>query len=75
MIKKVAIIMSLFLVVDRFMYYKLGQFSQQEKHLITVAHSKSAQDIIKKKRMAKVLLSQAKKIMKYATDNSSVVTS
>jgi len=50
MIRKVVLVISLFVIVDRVMYQKLGQNSQQEKYAHTVILTSPLHEAATKKR-------------------------
>ncbi len=64
MIKKVVIVISLFLCVDRFMYYKLGQTVAETAQTISTAEVSSVHKAgMKPKRLRSTLLNYAKRIV------------
>lgn len=65
MIRKVALVISLFLIVDRVMYHKLGQNSQQEKYaLTTITPSPLHEAAAKRRKMRERIVSHAKALFK-----------
>ncbi len=50
MIKKVAFICSLFLLVDRVMYYKLGQSAAHKENHALSAHVRPLRHLVRKER-------------------------
>ncbi len=52
MIKKVAFVCSLFLLVDRVMYYKLGQAAHKENHALS-SHVKPLHHFARKERQVR----------------------
>lgn len=50
MIKKVALVVGLFLVVDRVMYYKLGQTAATQEKYVLSAPAKSLHKLAKQER-------------------------
>ena len=50
MIKKVVFVVGLFLVVDRVMYYKLGQTTQQEQYALSSPSMTSLHKLAKQER-------------------------
>ncbi len=65
MIKKVVIVVSLFLCVDRFMYYKLGQTVADTAQIVSTAELSSSHHKAgaKKKSLRSTLLRYAKRIL------------
>jgi|GEM_PF-3133788 len=61
MIKKVALVVGLFLVVDRVMYHKLGQASQKDKYALSTVSKSSLHEIAaKRKKMRERIVAHAK---------------
>ena len=63
MIRKVALVVGLFLVVDRVMYHKLGQSSQKEQYALSSVSKPSLHEVaVKKKKMRERIFAHAKQL-------------
>ena len=63
MMRKVVLVISLFLIVDRHMYHKLGQSSQQEKYAHTTINTLPLHEAAAKKRkMRERIVAHAKSL-------------
>jgi hypothetical protein len=61
MMRKVMLVISLFVMVDRVMYHKLGQSSQQEKYAqVTLSTSPLHEAAAEKRKMRERLVAHAK---------------
>jgi hypothetical protein len=66
MIRKVVLVISLFVIVDRVMYHKLGQNLQQEKYAhTTISTSPLHEAALKKRKIRERIIAHARALYLY----------